>query len=123
MDGEQRRPLWIGNNANPASDAFTVNNMGQMTASSYSTPQGTITPQICATGSVTPATTVGGTATGTCTISVSATGGAGVAKAMDGSVQGICVRQVTVSRTTATVTLATIIAGSPTAKSYNVTVL
>jgi hypothetical protein len=80
------------------------------------------TPQTCATSSITPATTAGGTATGTCTISASATGHAGVVAATDGSVQGIVIPQVSVSGTTATVTLTTVIAGTPTAKTYNVTV-
>jgi len=76
----------------------------------------------CTTGSITPATTAGGTASGTCTLSQSATGHTGFAAASDGSVQGIVVSQVSASGTTATVTLTTVIAGSPTAKSYNVTV-
>jgi hypothetical protein len=76
----------------------------------------------CTTGSITPSSSAGGTATGTCTLGSSATGHPGVAAATDGSVQGIVISQVSVSGTTATVTLTTVIAGSPTAKSYNVTV-
>lgn len=78
--------------------------------------------QTCTTGSITPASTAGGIATGTCRISAAATGHAGAAAATDGSVQGILIPQVSVDGITATVTLTTVVAGSPAAKSYNVTV-
>jgi hypothetical protein len=91
-------------------------------AANLATKTGGLAIQSCATGSITPGTTAGATATGTCTLSASATGHAGVAAATDGSVQGIVIPQVSVNGTTATVTLTTVIAGSPTAKSYNVTV-
>ena len=78
--------------------------------------------QSCTTSNIKPDTTAGATATGTCTIGVSATGHAGTAAATDGSVQGIVIPQVSVNGTTATVTLTTVIAGVPIAKSYNVIV-
>jgi len=92
------------------------------TASKGTLSGGPVLVLTCTTGSITPATTAGGTASGTCTVSASATGHAGAATASDGTVQGIVIPQVSVIGTTATVTLTTVIAGSPTAKTYNVTV-
>ncbi|MGB6856403.1 MAG: hypothetical protein WBE03_05900 [Terracidiphilus sp.] len=78
--------------------------------------------QTCTTASITPSASAGGTAAGSCTITDSATGHAGIAAATDGSVQGNVIPQVSIDGTTANVTLTTIIAGSVSAKSYNVTV-
>ena len=76
----------------------------------------------CTTGSITPSSSAGGIASGTCTLGTSSTGKQGVASATDGSVQGNVIPQVSISGTTATVTLTTILAGSPTAKTYEITV-
>ena len=78
--------------------------------------------QTCTTGSITPSSSAGGTATGTCTLGTSATGHTGIAVASDGTVQGNVIPQVSVNATTATVTVTSILAGSPTAKTFNVTV-
>jgi hypothetical protein len=76
----------------------------------------------CTTGTITPSATAGGTASGTCTVSTSAFGHPSGAAASDGSVQGNVIPQVAIAGTTATVVLTTVIAGSPTAKAYNVSV-
>ena len=61
-------------------------------------------------------------ATGTITLPVSLTGHPGFAQASDGSIQGNYAIQVSVSGTTATVSVCAITAGTPTAKQYNVTI-
>jgi hypothetical protein len=78
--------------------------------------------QLCTTGSITPSGSAGGTASGTCTLATSATGQTGIAAANDGTVQAGLISQVSVNGTTATVTITTVIAGSPLAKAYNVKV-
>lgn len=64
----------------------------------------------------------GACATGTATLTASATGHTGTAAASDGTVQGNYVPEVSVSGTTATVSVCAITAGTPTAKTYTVTV-
>jgi hypothetical protein len=76
----------------------------------------------CTTGSITPSSSAGGFVGGTCAVRASTTGHNCVANASDGSVQGNVIPQCSVVGTTATVTLTSILAGSPTAKTYNVTV-
>jgi hypothetical protein len=76
----------------------------------------------CTTATITPSTLAGGTASGTCTLTTAASAHTGVAVASDASVQGNVIPQVSVFGTTATVTLTTIVAGTPTAKAYNVTI-
>lgn len=79
--------------------------------------------QNCTTGSIGgSALSAGGSASGTCTLGTSATGHEGVTAASDGSVQGNYIPQVSVSGTAATVTVTAITAGTPTTKTYNVTV-
>ena len=101
--------------SSPGAGSYTTTNICGNTGSA-------VALQTCTTASISPSSVAGGTASGACTIPASATGHGGIAVATDGSVQGIVIPQVSVSGTTATVTLTTIIAGSPTAKSYNVTV-
>lgn len=84
---------------------------------------GTVSLQSGATGSIGGgALAAGACATGTATIGVSATGHTGTAAANDGSVQGNYTINVSVITTTATVSVCAITAGTPTAKTYNVTV-
>jgi hypothetical protein len=79
----------------------------------------------CVTGSIGgSALAAGASVSGTCALSGSAsvTGHPGYAAATDGSAQGNYPIAVSVVGTTATVTLTAITAGTPTAKTYNVTV-
>lgn len=68
------------------------------------------------------ALTAGACATGTAALGIAATGHPAFAAASDGTVQGNYAVQATTSGTTVTVSVCAITAGTPTAKTYNVTV-
>jgi hypothetical protein len=114
--------------SNTTQGTFLINGnpVVPLNATGY-TGSGTLmmTGQTCTTGSIGGVALVaGGTATGTCAVTASptATGHTGQAAASDGSVQGNYDVHVSVVGQTAMVTLTAIVAGTPTAKTYNVTV-
>jgi len=106
-----------------------INGHGTLLPSTFTGNTGNPTGQVvggltCTTGSIGgSALTAGQSATGTCTISAFATGHPAIATESDGSnIGGSFNVRATVSGTTVTVAVQDVVAGTPTAKTYNVTV-